>query len=86
MSQELKTSRILPLVLVQGVIRVRKDGHINILDLEQLIPEKEQREKSWANYFAYAHETLASLAHQNGLPIDAMIEVDPSVKTNLRPK
>jgi hypothetical protein len=74
MPQDPNSHQILPLVLAQGIVRVREDGHINILDLEQLIPKEEEWEKSWVDFFARAHETLASLAHRNGLPIEAMIE------------
>jgi hypothetical protein len=65
--------------LDQGTVRVREDGYINVLDLEGLVPTKEQWEKSWVRFFAQAYGTLASLAHRNGIAPDAMIELEDAV-------
>jgi hypothetical protein len=50
-----------------------------VLDLEGLVPTKEQWEKSWVRFFAQAYGTLASLAHRNGIAPDAMIELEDTV-------
>jgi hypothetical protein len=76
MSQEPKDPRVLPLVLARGTVRFRDDGHINVLDLERLIPDKEQWEKSWAAFFAHSYETLASIARRHGLPVKTMVEAE----------
>lgn len=74
MSQESTRRRSMLLNSSWGTFHLREDGYINVLDIERIIPEKEQRDKSWAKFWAQAYGTLASLARRYGIPTADMVQ------------
>jgi hypothetical protein len=64
----------MPLKSSWETFHFREDGYINVLDIERIIPEKEQREKSWAKFWGQAYGTLASLARRYGIPPADMVQ------------
>jgi hypothetical protein len=64
------------LVLRQGTIRIREDGYINVLDLQVMVPSKNEWEKSWAKFWAQAHEITASLARRHRIPVTEIVQAE----------
>ena len=79
MSQEPTSRRSMLLKSSWGTFHLREDGYINVLDIEHIIPEKEQRDKSWAKFWAQAYGTLASLARRYGIPAADMVQSEYTV-------